>query len=208
MVVHQARGLHEGIDDHRTAEAKTPTFQGLGHGFGGGCLGRCLPDRGPGILHRPSVDEVPQERGEGLAALAHVQIGPGAADGGLDLGPAPHDAGIPQKARHIRLAVAGHALGIKAVEGGAEGLALLQDGDPGQPGLEPVQDQLLPQGPVVPLRHPPFGVVIVAIEGVVTGPAAANGGFHGDLQGRASTGSRVASTGGGESGSAGRASPC
>ena len=58
------------------------------------------------------------------------------------------------------------------VEGGAERLALAQYGDPGQPGLEPVQHQLLPQRTSIPLGHAPFGVVVGHVQRVGPAPAA------------------------------------
>ena len=61
MVVDEAGGLHERIDDHRTAEPESATFQGLGHGFRCGGLGWSLADRGPaphrsvGMRRRPTA---------------------------------------------------------------------------------------------------------------------------------------------------------
>ena len=64
-------------------------------------------------------------------------------------------------------------LGPETVEGGAEGVALAQDRDPGEAGLETVEDQLLEQRPVVPFGRAPFLVVIGDIERVFAGPGAA-----------------------------------
>ena len=117
--------------------------------------------------------EVPQEAGEVLAPLAHVAPDPRAPDRRVDLGTRAYDTRIGQQPRPVRLAVAGDLLRIEVIEGGAERLALLENGDPRQPGLEPVQHQLLPQGAGVVLGHAPFGVVIGDIQRVGPAPSAA-----------------------------------
>jgi hypothetical protein len=62
--------------------------------------------------------------------------------GGLDLEAIAHDAGIAHQARHIFGAVAGDALRIECMERGAKILALLEDGQPRQAGLEALEHQL------------------------------------------------------------------
>src|SRR5262249_26747883 len=64
-------------------------------------------------------------------------------------------------------------LGLEAVEGAAEILALAQDGDPGQSGLEAVEDELLIERAVIVFGHAPFLVVIGDVERVLLGPGAA-----------------------------------
>src|SRR5690348_17821513 len=60
----------------------------------------------------------------------------------------------------------------KIVEGAAEIVALAQDGDPGEPGLEAVEDQLLIERAVVIFRHAPFGVVIGDVNRILARPGA------------------------------------
>src|SRR5260370_616188 len=68
--------------------------------------------------------------------------------------------------------VARDLFGAEIVERVAEILALAQDRDPRQPGLEPVEDEFLIERAIVIFRHTPFGVVIGDIERVVAGPRA------------------------------------
>ncbi len=79
--------------------------------------------------------------------------------------------------RHQRLDLGGvvaHDLfRLEAVEGGAERLALAQDGDPGEPGLKAVEDELFEQRPVVPFGHAPFLVVIGDVERIEARPGTA-----------------------------------
>ena len=90
-----------------------------------------------------------------------------------DFGAVAHDAGVLHQRLDLRLVVAHDLFRIEAVEGGAEGVALAQDGDPGQAGLEAVEDQLFEQRAVVPFGHAPFLVVIGDIERILARPGAA-----------------------------------
>jgi hypothetical protein len=103
-----------------------------------------------------------------------------ALDGGLDLGARADDAGVGHQAFAVGVVEQGDLCRIEIGEGGAQGFALSEDGDPGQPRLEPVQHQLLPQGARVVLGHAPFRVVIGDVERVGSAPGAAMRGFgHG-----------------------------
>jgi hypothetical protein len=77
-----------------------------------------------------------------------------------------HNARIGQQAGHVGVREPRHSLRIEACKGRAERLALAQDGDPGQPGLKPVENQLFPQRAAVALGHAPFFVMIGDIERV------------------------------------------
>ena len=81
--------------------------------------------------------------------------------------------GSASSAATLRGVVARDLLRIETVEGGAEGGALAQDGDPRQAGLEAVERELLEQGAVVPFRNAPLLVVIGEIERVDARPRAA-----------------------------------
>ena len=62
---------------------------------------------------------------------------------------------------------------VEAVERFAEGRALAQDGDPGEPGLEAVEHELLEHRPIVVFGHAPFLVVIGDVERIDARPRAA-----------------------------------
>jgi len=124
------------------------------------------------VPDRRAVDELPAEIREPLAFL-DVEIGARPGDGRLDLAAVADDARVGEQARDFRLAPARDGRGVEPGEGGAEILALSQDRDPGEPGLEPVEDELFPERAAVPLRHAPFGVVVGDIERVVPAPRAA-----------------------------------
>src|SRR5215203_297116 len=148
VVVDHADRLHEGVDDRRADEVEALGLERLRDRPRGLVLG---PDIGPArevVLHRAAVDEPPQERREALPLLDREPAAR-AGNGAEDFLPVADDAGIA----HQRLDVLGaegrdHGR-IEAGKGAAEILALPQDRDPGQPGLEAVEDQLLKQLTVV-----------------------------------------------------------
>src|SRR5215207_2308391 len=150
VVVDHADRLHEGVDDRRPDEVEALGLERLRDRARGLVLG---PDIGPArgvVLHRAAIDEPPQEIREALPLLDR-EPSPGAGDRAEDLLPVADDAGVA----HQRLDVLGaegrdHGR-IEAGKGAAEILALPQDRDPGQPGLEAVEDQLLKQRPFAPV---------------------------------------------------------
>src|SRR5690606_39814589 len=75
-----------------------------------------------------------------------------------------------QQPLDIRLGECRHGVHVELPEGGAEGLALAQDGGPRQPRLETFQAEPFEQPALVAHRHAPFGVVVVAQKRVVRGP--------------------------------------
>ena len=83
------------------------------------------------------------------------------------------DAGVLQQPLDIRFGERGDAVEIEAVEGLAEILALAQDGQPRQAGLETFEADLLEQPDVVGDRAAPLMVVIMAVEFVLARPGAA-----------------------------------
>jgi len=68
--------------------------------------------------------------------------------------------------------IARDLLGTEIIERCAEIVALAQDRDPGQAGLEAVEDQLLIERAVVIFRNAPFGVVIGDVERIFPRPGA------------------------------------
>src|SRR5262249_34437772 len=84
-----------------------------------------------------------------------------------------HDAGVLHQRLDLLRGEARDLLRREAGEGAAEVVALAQDGDPGQPGLEAVENELFEQRAVVVFRHAPFLVVIGDVERVLLGPGTA-----------------------------------
>ena len=82
------------------------------------------------------------------------------------------DARIGQEAPHRAAVEARHARGIEAAEGLPEVLALAQDGQPAQPGLESLEADLFEETTVVVDGKAPLLVVIADIERVRPRPPA------------------------------------
>ena len=75
-----------------------------------------------------------------------------------------HDARIGQQPRDVLLAEARQLLGLEIGKARAERLALVQDGDPAQPRLEPFETKLLEQTPLVIHGEAPFVIVIMLVQ--------------------------------------------
>ena len=172
MVVDHAGRLHEGVDDRRPDEARAARLEVLGDRLRDVGLGRNLARRFALAVDRLAVDEAPQMlgepalRGAARASPAPARSSPRSCRGGArcrDRRAAPRPWRV----------VARDFLRVETVEGGAEGGALAQDGDPRQAGLEAVERELLEQGAIVPFRDAPLLVVIGEIERVDPRPRAA-----------------------------------
>src|SRR5580692_1974 len=188
MVVDHADRLHERIHDGRSAELEAAPRQLLGDLARQRGLGRDLLGAAEGICFRLAVEVTPQQAREALFLVHDLEIGARRAHGALDLQAVADDAGVLHQPFELRRRVAGDLLGLEAIEGAAEVLALAQDRDPGEAGLEAVQQQLLEQRAIVEFRHPPFGVMIGDVNRVLLRPgttAQAVGVEHGRAHGAA-----------------------
>src|SRR5690606_3580117 len=77
--------------------------------------------------------------------LDHARV----ADRRIDLEAVADDARIAEKPGDVPLAERGDAADVPVGEGGAERLPLLQDREPGEPGLVDLEDEALEQHPLV-----------------------------------------------------------
>ena len=81
--------------------------------------------------------------------------------------------GIAEQPHHVARAHARHRLDLEAAEGAPEVLALAQDREPREAGLEALEAELLEQPAIVGHREAPLAVVIVAIVRGAHAPRAA-----------------------------------
>src|ERR1700722_18982165 len=119
-----------------------------------------------------AVDEVPHEFGEAGAVFHDLQVGLRTVDGALDLGAVAHDADVVHQRVDLLRVIARDLLGLEIVERLSEIVALAQNRDPRQPGLETVENQFFIERAVVIFRHAPFGVVIGHVKRIFTRPGA------------------------------------
>jgi hypothetical protein len=119
----------------------------------------CLPKQrhplglGPRVVRLDPAGERPVGAGE----LEHPT---GVGDRGVHLEPVSYDAGIAQEPAPIARAVSGDDARVEPLIRPPKGLALLEDGEPGQAGLVDLQDQPLEQLGVAPQREAVLAVVI------------------------------------------------
>ncbi len=83
------------------------------------------------------------------------------------------DPGIGEQPLDVLLAEPGDLLEVEPGERLSEVLALAQDRQPGEPGLEPLEDELLEETAVVVDREAPLGVVVGLVLGRRGAPEAA-----------------------------------
>src|SRR5262249_39228362 len=172
MIVYHAGGLHEGVDDGRPHELEAAARELLRDLSRQLRLRRGLRGGAEAIDLRLAVEKVPEQAREARALLHRLEIGAGREHAALDLQAVAHDAGVLHQRLDLLRREARDLLRREAGEGAAEIVALAQDGDPGQPGLEAVEDELFEQRAVVVFRHAPFLVVIGDVERVLLGPGA------------------------------------
>ena len=92
--------------------------------------------------------------------LDHVEHGPGIAHRGFDLGPVANDARVGHQPLAVALVERGHGRRLKSRERRPETVALAQDGQPRQAGLERLERKHLEQPRVVSFGRAPLVVVI------------------------------------------------
>src|SRR5580704_15234529 len=170
MIVDHADRLHEGVDDGRPAEFEAALRQLFGDRARDCSLRRYLACGFVVVDLWLAVDEVPQQLRKARPLVHDVEPGPRRAHGAFDLGAVAHDAGILHQPLDLGRSIARDFFRNKIVEGAAEVVALAQDGDPRQAGLESVEHEFFVERAVVVFRHAPLQVAIGDIERIVLGP--------------------------------------
>src|SRR5690349_4722294 len=87
----------------------------------------------------------------------------GVRDRRVDLELVADDAGVGEQTAPVARAVRGHDLGIESVVCPAEALALLEDGEPGEPGLIDLEHEPLEQPRIIREREAVLGVVVGSV---------------------------------------------
>ncbi len=169
-VVHDhAGGLHQGVADGWPDEGEPGFLQAFAHrqrlGRNSRHFGAILEMIDDGFI----ADERPEERHR----VFQRQPGLGIATGGLELETVADDAGVEHQLIDLRVAHLCHALHIKAVQHFTIALAFAQNGDPGQPGLEPFEQKQLEQTLRIAQRRAPLLIVISHVQRIVRTPKAA-----------------------------------
>lgn len=169
-VVHDhARGLHQRITNGRPDEGEPGFFQAFAHrqrlGRDGRHFGAVLEMVDDGL----AADERPEERHR----VFQCQPGLGVTAGGLELEAVADDARVEHQLIDLGVAHLRHPLHIEAVQHLPVALAFAQNGDPGQPGLEPFEQKQLEQTLRIAQRRAPLLIVISHVQRIVRTPKAA-----------------------------------
>ncbi len=175
VVVDEPHRLHERIDGGRPDEGPAALAQVLRHR---GRLRRRAEREQRRMRHpaRPRAAlrlEAPCVRGQRSELAPQLDHAARVVDRRFDLAAMAHDAGIAEQAGDVVRIERGDPLGIEAGEAVPERLALVQDRQPAQAGLEALEAQLFEQPRVVGDRKAPFRVVIAPVERCRPAPGAA-----------------------------------
>jgi len=165
VVVDDPDRLHEGVEGRRSDEGPAALLEVLRERDR--LRSRAHPpERRPGQPSRAGGGirlETPEVGGERAELVAEIAGAAGVVDGGLDLPAVADDAGVGEEARHVARPEARDLLEVEPREGAAERVALPEDGEPGEAGLEPLEADLLEQAHVVRGRVAPFLVVVAEV---------------------------------------------
>jgi hypothetical protein len=164
MVVDHSDGLHEGITDRRTDEAKAFLFQIAAHGIGLLRRGWNLSEILPVIDDRLMIDELPEVCIKASMSLLNSEKGPGVLYGGFNLQTIANYARICQQLLLSSCGKSRDFLGIEILKGFAIILAPLQNSQPTESCLRALQQQNFKQPLVFVNRNAPLAVVILHVE--------------------------------------------
>ncbi len=114
----------------------------------------------------------PEIGGKRTEFLLQFEGAVGIVDCRHDLAAMTHNAGILHQTLNVFVSKCRHFLDVKPGEGSAKILALAQDCQPGQAGLEPLKAQFFKQPCVIGNRMSPFMVMIFKIAILIAVPPA------------------------------------
>src|SRR5436190_3024806 len=143
VVVDDPARLHRRVDRRRPDETKP----GLAQAFRQ--LDRPGGLRGPRRRRRPVGPVAPDELRQRRLRLPQRDSRPRVRDRRLDLAAMADDARVLEQALDVRLAEAGDGLGVEPCERGPEALALAEDRQPREAGLEALEAKPLEQAALV-----------------------------------------------------------
>src|SRR4051794_41036470 len=175
MVVDDAAGLHERVEGRGTDEAEAAALEVLRQRDGLGRLRRHVGERARRLVTGRRAVALPDELVEGAAVAVQRDRRPRVGDRRLDLRAVADDARVVQQPLDVVVAEPRDRLGLEVRERGAKRLALAQDRQPGQAGLERLERHALEQAAFVGDRTAPLLVVIALVERVAVAEAARHG---------------------------------
>jgi hypothetical protein len=160
VVVHQARGLHVGVDDRASHEFESALFEVFAQGVGFlACRGKLI-HAAPAIDLGLAADETPDVFVERAEFVLHFEESLGIVDGRQDLQAIANNPRIEHQLLDPFVGEAGDFLRIEIGERFAIGVALAIDRDPTQTSLGTFEREELELLDVVADRHAPLRIVV------------------------------------------------
>src|SRR6185295_7392270 len=131
-----------------------------------------FPGQSLGIAQRPVARETPYIPIKAAELLLDFQKTSGIGDGSFDFQTIADDAGVVHQTFHIRLFEFCDLARIEILKRLSEIVALSQDSNPAQPGLEAFKNQHLEYLPIIVNSDPPLLIVILTIQRILRAPPA------------------------------------
>lgn len=157
VIIHNARGLKERIDDRGADKIHPPALQVLGDAVGQLRVGAHLIIR---IYNNLTVSVTPEIAVKGAEFLLNGEEDSGILNRRLDLAPVADDSRVRHQRLYLVRAILSDHSRIEIVKGPAKRHPLFQNRQPGQPSLKALQKEHLKELSVIMLRAAPFVVVI------------------------------------------------
>src|SRR5262249_5796306 len=165
VVVDDADRLHGGVHGRGADEAEAALAEPFGQ------LYRLSGLRVPLVRDGPVAPVLPHElmqRRRVAKRDRRLRVG----DRGLDLAPVTDDSRVPEQPLAVLLAEPRNGIRLEVRECMAEVLALAQDGQPGEAGLEALEAQPLENTRLIRDRTTPLEVVVVVVRRISRFPTA------------------------------------
>jgi len=180
VIVDQAGGLHQGVDDGGADKAEAAFLQVLAPCRGLWGYGRHLAVGLPLVADRRAANKLPGVGVEGAKFVLHFQKGLRVGNGRGDFQAVTDDPGIGQKLPHSFGIEQRDFSGVKPAENFTVTLALFQDGIPAEACLRAFESQEFEPEAFVVNGNAPLFVVVGDVQRIGC-PVATNGLFDGTL---------------------------
>src|SRR5262249_8402845 len=119
---------------------------------------------------RFAVDVVPQQPRKPRALFHDLKPGARRCNRAFNLRAIAYDAGVLHQGLNLALLIACNFFRSEAIKSPTKVVALAQDGDPRQAGLEAIEHEFFIERPIVEFRHAPLFVVIGDVERILFRP--------------------------------------
>mmetsp|Transcript_26080 Transcript_26080/g.64774 ORF Transcript_26080/g.64774 Transcript_26080/m.64774 type:complete len:240 (+) Transcript_26080:1183-1902(+) len=167
VVVHHTYRLHERIHYLRSRILHSLLLERGAHLLADRRLARHLRQLLVSILDRLVADKAPQVGRQAPMLLLDALSRLGVGHKGIQLGPAADNGRVLEGRFDFSAGHGCHLVDVEGVKAGAEGISLLEDGQPAETSLGPFQAHHLKEMLIVPRGHSPLLIVIGIVQSII-----------------------------------------